>query len=370
MEKIVIFFGPKKEFEKELINLEYLSLSKVVRDSDIASKAIHIVNNGESVERKVPYIENLVIFSDEYMSVNEHVISNFIGFINEFDIDNLYLHNPPQTLETSIINSYECFERKIFEFEKLNNEVIANVYNDFNKNIIGQDKVRDKIVSALLPLRREKNDKPIILMFFGASGIGKTATAKFLADKVGGNLFRRQCSMFQNNEFLTYLFGGKHNEKCLAKELLERESNVILLDEFDKAPKVFHSAFYQLFDEGVFEDKNYSVNLRNSIIICTSNYQSINEIQRELGDPIYSRFNLCIKFSDLSIDSINKIIEINFDDLWNDLEEDEKKFLNRVELFSLIMNNSGKLKNVRNIRNIISELFSIKLIEMIIKEIN
>ena len=50
--------------------------------------------------------------------------------------------------------------------------------------------------------------------------------------------------MYQNNEFANYLFGGKYNEKSFAKDLIVRDSNVILLDEFDKAYAVFHSAFY------------------------------------------------------------------------------------------------------------------------------
>ena len=41
--------------------------------------------------------------------------------------------------------------------------------------------------------------------------------------------------MYQNNEFANYLFGGKYNEKSFAKDLIARDSNVILLDEFDKA---------------------------------------------------------------------------------------------------------------------------------------
>ena len=33
------------------------------------------------------------------------------------------------------------------------------------------------------------------------------------------------------------LFGGNHSQNSFAKELLERKSNVILLDEFDKVIK-------------------------------------------------------------------------------------------------------------------------------------
>ena len=87
-----------------------------------------------------------------------------------------------------------------------------------------------------------------MLLFYGNSGIGKTETAQFLTEKIGGQILRKQFSMYQNNESANYLFGGKYNEKSFAKDLIGRDSNVILLDEFDKAYYVFHSSFYQLFD--------------------------------------------------------------------------------------------------------------------------
>ena len=92
--------------------------------------------------------------------------------------------------------------------------------------------------------------------------------------------------MYQNNESANYLFGGKYNEKSFAKDLIGRDSNVILLDEFDKAYSVFHSAFYQLFDEGIYEDQNYKVDVRHALIICTSNYKSKDEVREKLGNPI------------------------------------------------------------------------------------
>lgn len=52
-------------------------------------------------------------------------------------------------------------------------------------------------------------------------------------------------------------------------------------NEFDKAHPMFYSAFYQLFDEGVYTDKFYDVNLDNVVIFCTSNYLNENEIRKK-----------------------------------------------------------------------------------------
>ena len=97
--------------------------------------------------------------------------------------------------------------------------------------------------------------------------------------------------MFHSNEFAPYLFGGRHTGDSLAKDLMERESSVILFDEFDKPNPLFHSAFYQLFDEGIYEDRNYRAEVKNAVIICTSNYASAEEARERLGAPLFARFD-------------------------------------------------------------------------------
>lgn len=69
----------------------------------------------------------------------------------------------------------------------------------------------------------------------------------------------------------------------MARELIRRNSNVILLDEFDKVSPSFYNAFYQMFDEGTFVDANYSVDVSKCIIICTTNYRTEEEAENIWG---------------------------------------------------------------------------------------
>ncbi len=71
-------------------------------------------------------------------------------------------------------------------------------------------------------------------MFYGPSGVGKTETARCLSEAVGGELTRVQFSMMQTQEAYEYLFGAEHSKASFARGLLARESNVVLIDEFDK----------------------------------------------------------------------------------------------------------------------------------------
>jgi ATP-dependent Clp protease ATP-binding subunit ClpA len=185
---------------------------------------------------------------------------------------------------------------------------------------------------------------------------------------MGGKLFRKQFSMFQNNDYVTYLFGGEHSENSFAKEVLEREANVLLLDEFDKVNPIFHSAFYQLFDEGIFEDNNYSIDAGGAIIICTSNYLSEEEIKNKLGEPIYSRFETCIKYDELSPESVKKIIKICIEREWNNLSPEDKYLIDKETIEKGFNKHSSKITNARMVDNTVKQVISDKILDRIISQ--
>lgn len=207
-------------------------------------------------------------------------------------------------------------------------------------------------------------------MFYGKSGVGKTETAKFISRILGQPLFRKQFSMFHSGEFQSYLFGGTHSQASFARDLLERESNVLLLDEFDKPHPVFHSAFYQLFDEGVFEDKNYQLTLFNSIIICTSNYLSEEEIRKNLGDPIFYRFDKFIKFDSLSEDAICRIVDLQLEKKCRKLAPEELAIVQKEYISSKIKGVASKIQNVRQIEKLIEEYIGMQLVDALIRKEN
>lgn len=247
-----------------------------------------------------------------------------------------------------------------FDFLKILNK-------EYELRIIGQNNVKIQLLSALYPLAMNRISKPLVLLFYGPTGVGKTETAKYLSELMSEELFRKQFSMFQSEDFATYLFGGKHTQNCFARELLERESNIILLDEFDKPNPVFHSAFYQLFDEGIFDDKNYHVEVKNAIIICTSNYLSEDDIRSKLGAPIYSRFDEIIKFEDINEEGIKCLIKMEFDKQYTNLTIDEKEIVDKEDVLMKILDNATYLKNAREIKKIIREATSFSILTHILK---
>ena len=83
-------------------------------------------------------------------------------------------------------------------------KTIKEINADFDKRIIGQQSVKEQILKSIFPIMNNVQYKPVVLLFYGNSGIGKTETAQFLIEKIGGQILRKQFSMYQNNESAHY----------------------------------------------------------------------------------------------------------------------------------------------------------------------
>ena len=71
--------------------------------------------------------------------------------------------------------------------------------------------------------------------------------------------------MMQTNEAYEYLYGAEHSKASFARDLLGRESNIVLIDEFDEVTPQLCNMFYQVFDEGRYVDTNYDIDMRNGL---------------------------------------------------------------------------------------------------------
>jgi len=372
--KILFYFGPKRGFDKQL-PCERKTLSELVAEDDAKRKQVTHVAKSEDGREVEPikigklYCENLVAYSESYSGITESAVQGFLNILGDYKIDHLYLQNPPTQIQHQLIQTYPTMVSvRKFGYKKFSKSMFHKIDEQFERKIIGQIKVKKRLLISLYPLiAKNVKRKPVVMMFYGNSGIGKTETARFISEIMGQKLLRKQLSMFQSGEFQNYLFGGNHAQSCFARDLLERESNVILLDEFDKLHPVFHNAFYQLFDEGVFEDKNYKVELYNSIIICTSNYQSEAEIRKNLGDPIFFRFDKFIHFEDLDIGALKLIISKHIEERFEKLSHPDKLIVDREYIKKQLYDNVTRLSNVRQISNIVEEYFGMQLVENILE---
>lgn len=151
----------------------------------------------------------------------------------------------------------------------------------FQERIIGQPKAMARLVEIVKIYKAGINNpyKPIAtLLFAGPTGVGKTASAKALADYFFGQgqkkspLIRIDMSEFQHPGQLSRLIGSGREVGQLIKEVRERPFAVILLDEIEKAAPSIFDALLTLLDEGIMVDAfGRQTDFRNTIIIMTSN---------------------------------------------------------------------------------------------------
>lgn len=366
---IEIYYGPLSWFRKQVRGEEYHYLLDIINELDKENRQfIHrIVGQKNSEEEKVRKpVRCIVAESMDFVSLQEHAIMNFFGLLRPVNPEKIILHNPPHHIHTYIEREFSNFNVEKYSYPVITESNLVEFYQDLPNNIIGQDKAKELLSAALYPLINRQREKPVVLMLYGPSGVGKTETAKFLSRLTGGSLMRKQFSMFQNEKFSSYIFGGSHLEDSFARDLLNRESGVILLDEFDKANSIFHSAFYQFFDDGIFEDKNYRVELGASLVICTSNYATEDEIRQELGDPLYSRFDALIEFMPLSKGDLRRVVSRLVDNRYKNLNPYEQRVICRDEIKDKIYSVTANTGNIRKLDKLIEGLISLKLMRELV----
>lgn len=191
---------------------------------------------------------------------------------------------------------------KIFEDYKDNQEILKkrervnNPMEDrLSKNMVGQVMPIYSVASAL---RRRQNgwhdeDKPLVLLFLGSSGVGKTMLAKCIAEIImkdhHNGFIRIDMSEFQSKHEVSKFIGappgyiGYDEGGQLTEKLRKCPQAVVLLDEVEKAHPDILNIMLQVFDEGRLTDgKGKTVDCRNATFIMTSNL-----VQEQIGQGPY-----------------------------------------------------------------------------------
>lgn len=220
-----------------------------------------------------------------------------------------------------------------------------------NSDVYGQDECKKQILSGMYRLTTGATNKPVVLMLYGPSGVGKTESAKSISKSLGGELLRIQFSMMQTSEAYDYVFGAEHSKSSFARDMMGRESNVILIDEFDKVNPALYNAFYELFDEGKYVDTNYSVELGQAIFLLTCNFSNENEIKKALGPAMFSRIGCCVEYADLTVEQKQKIVNNWYDSIMASLKDDERVYIETTDIHEWFLKNAERYDNIRILKS-------------------
>lgn len=252
-------------------------------------------------------------------------------------------------------------ERKIHlpvgEMEAEESRVLANLENELHKRLINQEQAVSAVSNALRRSRTglAATGKPIgSFLFLGPTGVGKTETAKALAEIYFGDekrMVRFDMSEYQKTEDLDRIIGSPKTRTPgdMAREIRENPFSLLLLDEIEKAHKDILNLFLQVLDEGRFTDAfGKRVDFRNTIIIATSNAgaefirESLNqgmpysELQKKLVDKVLkdgffrpefvNRFDEVIVFKPLNFEELVRVSRLIILKLGQRLEKQGFRF--------------------------------------------
>ncbi|KAI2561652.1 caseinolytic mitochondrial matrix peptidase chaperone subunit B [Homo sapiens] len=163
------------------------------------------------------------------------------------------------------------------------------------EHIIGQESAIATVGAAI---RRKENgwydeEHPLVFLFLGSSGIGKTElakqTAKYMHKDAKKGFIRLDMSEFQERHEVAKFIGsppgyvGHEEGGQLTKKLKQCPNAVVLFDEVDKAHPDVLTIMLQLFDEGRLTDgKGKTIDCKDAIFIMTSNVASDEIAQHAL----------------------------------------------------------------------------------------
>lgn len=163
-------------------------------------------------------------------------------------------------------------------------ERLLEMEQALHQRIVGQDEPIKAICKAVRRARAGLKDprRPIgSFMFLGPTGVGKSETAKVLAQFLFGSdeaLLKLDMSEFMERHNVSRLVGappgyvGYEEGGQLTEAIRRRPYSVILLDEMEKAHPDAFNMLLQIMEDGYLTDaKGRRVDFRNALILMTSN---------------------------------------------------------------------------------------------------
>ena len=249
-------------------------------------------------------------------------------------------------------------------------EKLLTLESNLHKHVIGQDEAVEAVSRAIRRNRAglKSVKRPPSFIFVGPTGVGKTELAKSLALEIFGKsdaIIRIDMSEYMESNSTTKLIGsppgyvGYDDAGQLTEKVKRHPYSIILFDEIEKAHHDVFNLLLQVLDDGRLTDsKGNTISFDNTIIIMTSNVGSTSNVNSiGFGSSTELKKNKILESMKevFRPEFLNRIDEII---CFNALTENE---LNQI--ITLMINDTQKILNDRNIKITISESGKKYLIE-------
>ena len=166
-------------------------------------------------------------------------------------------------------------------------EKLLHLEEELGQRVVNQKEAISLVANAIRRGRvgiADQNKPLASFLFLGPTGVGKTETAKALANTLFNDekaIVRLDMSEYSEPHTIARLIGappgyvGYEQGGQLTEAIRRRPYSVILLDEIEKADPQIFNTFLQVLDDGRLTDgQGRTVDFSNSVIIMTSNLGS------------------------------------------------------------------------------------------------
>ncbi len=228
---------------------------------------------------------------------------------------------------------------------------LVSMEEGLRRRVIGQDEGLTAVANAVRRARAGLQDpnRPVgSFIFLGPTGVGKTETAKALAEFLFDDeraMVRLDMSEYMEKHAVARMIGappgyvGYEEGGQLTEAVRRRPYSVVLFDEIEKAHSDVFNLLLQILDDGRLTDsKGRVVDFKNTVLIMTSNLGS-REIQssalvdtpvkemvigilRDHFKPEFlNRIDDIVVFKQLGREHISQIIDVQLERLRKTLAE-------------------------------------------------
>src|SRR5213594_1219735 len=237
---------------------------------------------------------------------------------------------------------------KMLESER---ERLTRLEAELERRVVGQPEALAAVANAVRRARaglQDPNRPTGSFIFLGPTGVGKTETARALAEFLFDDekaLVRLDMSEYMEKHAVARMIGappgyvGYEEGGQLTEAIRRRPYSVVLFDEIEKAhPDVFN-VLLQILDDGRLTDsQGRTVDFKNTVLIMTSNLGSreiqaaegdekqvreavLQELQLNFKPEFLNRVDDVVIFHQLSRAQISKIIDVQLERLQHMLAE-------------------------------------------------